>query len=151
MRRLYRASVWHPSAFGLHDSDTDKELKRYTLPAFDLLMAIMGILGITRGMPSFTEVYGADVSVLAGGALLAAALIAFVGIAFPRLWVAEAVGKVIMFLVIGSYATALWVLNFQGVGERWIVAVAFTGLMALPAWNVFRIGRERRRRESVSG
>lgn len=144
--RLRRATIWHPDAFPPEASATDRELKRFTLPVFDVLMVLMGVAGVNLGMPSFQAVFRADVSVYAGVVLIVAGLAALAGISFPRLWLAEAIGKVLMLIVLGGYAVAMWVLNFQGIGERWIVALAFTGLLLLPLWNLVRLGRERRAR-----
>lgn len=146
MHALWRASIWHSDAIPESEGRASRELKRYVLPGFDLLMLLMGIAGVARGMPSFTQVYDSAVSYAAGWALLAAGASAFLGIAFPRFWMAEAAGKLLMLIVIGGYAAALWVLNFQGIGERWIVAVAFTALLVLPVWTLSRLGRERRER-----
>jgi hypothetical protein len=150
VRAIYGASIWHPDAIPESEGTASAELKRYVLPAFDLLIVVMGVAGIARGMPSFTAVFDAGVSIVAGWALLAAGIAALVGISFPRLWMAEAVGKITMLIVIGGYASALWVLNFEGVGQRWIVAVAFTLLLVLPVWTLSRLGRERRARQAAA-
>jgi hypothetical protein len=151
MRALWRASIWHPDAIPAIEGTASLELKRYVLPAFDLLMILMGVAGVTRGMPSFAQVYDAAVSVAAGWALLLGAVLALFRIVFPRFWIAEAVGKLIILVVIGGYAAALWVLTLQGVGERWVVAVAFTALLLLPGWTLSRLGRERRARLAEKG
>ncbi|MFF2631950.1 hypothetical protein ACFVR6_03615 [Microbacterium sp. NPDC058021] len=146
MRALWAQTIWSEDAFTSSDSATDRELKRYALPTFDAFMAGAGFAGMLLGMPSFEVIFDADVSSYAGAVLFVAGVLAFAGIAFPRLWVAEAIGKVLMLVVIGGYAAAMWVLNLRGIGERWIVALAFTALLVLPVWNLFRLGRERRAR-----
>lgn len=147
---MLRATIWHPDAIPESEGSASRELKRVVLPIFDAFIALMGLAGAILGMPSFAEVWSAEPSHLAGLVLLIAGVAAFVGIVFPRLWVAEAVGKLLMLLVIGGYAAALWVLTFQGVGARWVVAFAFTALLALPLWNIARLGREWRQRRVMA-
>ena len=143
VRRLLRKTIWHEDAIPASEGQASRELKRYVLPAFDVLLIVMAITAIRLGMPSFDIVYNAFFSTVASWALLLAAVTAFVGLAFPRLWALEAAGKLLMILVIGGYAGALWSLVAQGADGRGVVACAFTGLLFLPMWNLARIGRER--------
>lgn len=147
LHRLWRASIWHPAAIPAAEGKASHELKRYVLPAFDLLLVVMAFTAVNLGMPSFDIVFNDFISTVASWALLVAAVTALVGLAFPRFWVLEAAGKLLMILVIGGYAGALWTLVAQGADSRGVVACAFTALLILPMWNLARIGRERRRRE----
>lgn len=150
MRRLWEASIWHPDAIPESEGVASRELKRLVLPIFDGFVAGMGFGGMILGMPSIAEVWAVEPSQIAGFVLMIAGLTAFVGIVFPKFWVAEAIGKLLMLLVIGGYAVALWVLTFQGVGTRWVVAFAFTALLALPFWNIARLGREWHKRRVMA-
>lgn len=149
MRALFRATIWHPDAISLVEGSASLELKRYVLPAFDFLVIIMGVNAILTGMPSFNVLYDDEVSLVSSWALLVSGVLALAGISFPRLWVAEAAGKLLMLLVLGGYAAALWVLYFRGEGNRGFVAGAVTALILLPLWNLYRLGRERRVRNAL--
>lgn len=146
--RLKRASIWHPDAIPASEGQASRELKRVVLPAFDVFIAILGVVAITKGMPSFDIVYNDFVSAVAAWGILIAALAAFTGLAFPRLWMLEAAGKLLMVLILSSYATALGILAFQGSDDRAVVALGFTALLVLPAWTLARLGRERRARRA---
>jgi len=151
LRRLWRASIWHPEAVPAIEGQSSRELKRYVLPSFDALIIGMGVAGVLLGMPSFSVLYDEQVAYASGWVLLIGGLLAFTGCMFPRLWVLEATGKLLMLPVIGGYATALWVLTFAGEGDRWIVATAVSSMLALPVWTLARLGRERRGRQLAQG
>lgn len=148
LRALWRESIWHPDAIPPEEGRSSQELKRYVLPVFDGLVIIMGINAVHYGMPSFDLVYPPVVPLLAGWVLLAAGVLALAGIAFPRLWVAEALGKLMMVFVLGGYAGALWALLAQGEWVRAFVAAGLTAIIVLPMWNLARLGRERQGRRA---
>ncbi|WP_307376942.1 hypothetical protein [Microbacterium sp. W4I20] len=118
-------------------------MKRIVLPLFDGLVVLMGFNGILNGMPSFALVYDPTITAIASWTLFMAGLVAFVGLAIPRLWYLEAVGKLAMVFVLGGYAGAVWIAYVQGDAGRGFVAAGLTGLLALPMWNLARLGRER--------
>lgn len=149
LRRVRRQSIWAPGAIPASEGLASRELKRVILPLFDGILILMGAISVKLGMPSFDIVFNDFISSMSSWALLAAALTAFAGLALPHLWYLEAAGKVIMFVILGGYSAALWVLFAQGVGDRGPVACAFTALLLLPGWNLWRIGRERRAREAL--
>lgn len=149
MRALWRATIWHPEALPATEGAASRELKRYVLPAFDVLVIVMGANAVQFGMPSFNLVYSPDVAVIAAWVLLCAGIAALVGVIFPRLWIAEALGKLATVVVFGGYAGALWVLLAQGQWARAFVAAGLTALIVLPMWNLARLGRERQGRLTV--
>lgn len=150
-RRLWRASIWHRDAVPPAEGRASREMKRYVLPVFDGLVIVMGINAVQYGMPSFDLIYSDAVASPAAWALLASGWLALIGIAFPRLWVAEALGKLMMVVVLGGYAGALWVLLAQGQWARAFVAAGLTAIIVLPMWNLARLGRERRGRRMIRG
>lgn len=147
--RLGRASIWHPDAVPAAEGVASRELKRIVLPSFDVLVIVMGWNAVQHGMPSFDLVYSPIIATLAAWILLPAGVLALVGIAFPRLWIAEAVGKLAMVVVLGGYAGALWVLLAQGQWARAFVAAGLSAIIVLPMWNLARLGRERRGRRMI--
>lgn len=150
LRRLWRASIWHPDAIPPEEGQASRELKRFVLPIFDVLVIVMGFNAVRYGMPSFDLIYSEAVATVAAWVLLAAGVCALVGIAFPRLWVAETIGKIAMVAVLGGYAGALWALLMAGEWGRAFVAAGLTAIIVLPMWNLARLGRERQRRRATS-
>ncbi|MGK9222082.1 MULTISPECIES: hypothetical protein [unclassified Microbacterium] len=148
LRALWRASIWHPDAIPSEEGRASRELKRYVLPTFDVLMIVMGLNAVRYGMPSFDLVYSPAIAVAAAWLLLAAGVLALAGISFPRLWIAEALGKLAMVVVLGGYAGALWALLLAGEWARAFVAAGLTAMIVLPMWNLARLGRERQGRRA---
>ncbi|MBT2484847.1 MULTISPECIES: hypothetical protein [unclassified Microbacterium] len=148
--RIFRATIWHPDAIpaGVDRDATSAELKRYVLPYFDGVLIVMAILAIKLGMPSFDIVLNSEISSISSWTLLVASVSAAFGLIFPRFWYLEGAGKLLMLFVLGGYAAALWTLVFQGVGDRGVVACAFTALLAFPMWTLWRINRERRKQDA---
>jgi hypothetical protein len=150
MRGLWRATIWHPGALPITEGAATRELKRVVLSLFDVVIIIMGAGAVRNGMPSFDLAFFPWVSTLAAWALLVAGALAFLGISFPRLWVAEAIGKLVMVSVLGGYAGALWALALTGSGGRAFVAGGLTAIIVLPMWNLSRLGRERLVRRTLN-
>ena len=149
LRRVGAQTIWAPGAIPPQEGQASHELKRYVLPVFDVLVIVMGVNAVRYGMPSFDLVYSATIASVAAWVLLASGIVALVGIAFPRLWLAEALGKIAMVIVLGGYAGALWGLLLQGEWGRAFVAAGLTAIITLPMWNLARLGRERRGRRTT--
>lgn len=147
-RRIWGETIWAPGAIPAHEGELAQDLKRVVLPIFDAVIVIIGLVAIDSGMPSFDILYNIHLSDLTSHALLIAGIAAGAGVSFPRLWLAEAIGKIVIVTILGGYAAALWVLAAQGIGSRGFVAAALTGIVILPLWNLVRLGRERRRRHA---
>lgn len=145
-RAAWSQTIWAPDAIPAHEGELARDLKRVVLPLFDVVIVIMGLVALNSGMPSFDIVYNLHLSEIAANVLLAAGLLAATGVTFPRLWLAEAIGKIVIVTILGGYAAALWVLSAQGVGSREFIAAALSGIIILPMWNLVRLGRERTRR-----
>lgn len=143
VRGLWRATIWHPDALPITEGPASRELKRVVLPLFDIVIIVMSLGAVRNGMPSFDLAFFPWVSTFAAWTLLVAGTLALVGISFPRLWIAEAVGKLAMVGVLGGYAGALWGLTLMGDGNRTFVAGGLTAIIVLPMWNLSRLGRER--------
>jgi hypothetical protein len=139
IRRLWALTIWHPDAIPAQEGQASHELKRYVLPLFDVLVIIMGVNAVRYGI----------LATVAAWVLLGSGVIALVGISFPHLWIAEALGKIAMVSLLGAYAGALWVLLFQGEWTRGFVAAGLTAIIVLPMWNLARLGRERQGRRTT--
>lgn len=142
--RLRRASIFDAGAIPVYEGETSAELKRGFLPLFDAILIVMGAMAVRNGMPSFDIVYNDFISTFAAWVLVGSAILAAFGLIFPRFWMMEAVGKIVMFAILSGYSVALWALVSSGGDGRGFVAGATTALAAFVGWNLKRIGRERR-------
>lgn len=149
LRRVWAETIWHPDAISAWEGQAARDLKRVILPLLDVFLVCMGIYAVHRGMPSFAIVWDEHLSDIAGWGLLVSALLALAGISFPRLWIAEAIGKLFILAVLAGYAIALGALDLIGQGDRGLVAFAFGALALLPGWNLIRLGRERQARKAA--
>jgi hypothetical protein len=149
-----RGTIWHVDAIPVIEGQTSLEMKRIVLPLFDILMIIMGYNALLQGMPSFElalpEWMSPWLSSVAGWMLTLGGVSALVGISIPRLWIAEALGKLLMVMVIGGYAAALWALYLLGDPNRGFVAAGMSALVVIPMWNLARLGRERLQRRIIT-
>lgn len=146
-RAVLKHTIWAPDAVPAIEGVTSREMKQFVLPLFDVAVVIMGVNAIGNGMPSFSLALPGWLdpwlSVVAAWVLALGGAVAFIGLAIPRLWVAEAIGKLMMVAVLGGYASALWALFLAGEPGRAFVAAGMSALVALPLWNLRRLGRER--------
>lgn len=97
-------------------------MKRVWLPFFDILSILVGALGIAYGSRIMAELYDPWFIDAAGAVFIVASVAALVGVSFPKLWVYEAAGKLIMLGLLGGYSAAIWASFFTGNVESGFVA-----------------------------
>ena len=104
IRRLWAATVW--AAGTVPVGDPWRNAKRIWLPCFNVTMILAGIHAVVFGSRLLDRLYG-DATDLIGAvfALVAAACLA--GVAFPRLWLVEMVGKILLVSMIVGYCAAI--------------------------------------------
>jgi hypothetical protein len=103
-----RATIWAPGAIPEYEAKYAVPLKRYAIPAIDLILAGAGVFAITNGIPSFEQLIPVVAHALAL-VFIAVALSCLVGAVFPRFWRLEMVGKVALITFCGAYAVALFI------------------------------------------
>lgn len=104
-RRLWAASIWHPSAIGPREQKY-RSLKRVWLPAYDLVALLAGITAALYGSRLLDRIYG-DFTDVIGGFFSFIALVCLAGVSFPRLWAVEIIGKSILVGMVVAYAFAI--------------------------------------------
>ena len=149
-RRLYRHSIWHPSAVEPDDFKY-RNLKRVWLPLFDLLSVVIGLMAILYGSKVLNQLYPSVVIDLAGFTFLIASLAALVGLAFSRLWFVEVLGKIVMLSLLGSYSCAVTVLFVQGDVQSGFVAGMLMYPVLFPLFRLQVIGEEVKQRRIEGG
>lgn len=146
LRRLARASIWHPDAVPESEGDVARDLKRWVLPAVDALLILGSVLALAGGMPSVVVVYNPVVSDLAAVAVLTFSIGCLVGVAFPRWWVLEILAKCGLSFVLLTYSALMFSLAFAGEGARGFSAGVCAACAVLPVCRIVWLGREYRKR-----
>lgn len=147
MRRLFRASIWHPSAIPITEGELARDVKRWVLPTIDTLLILGSILAIHNGMPTFAVVYNAIVSHVSAIAVLVFSVGCLIGVSFPRLWALELIAKCGLAFVLITYSLLLIARVLVGDSTGGFVASGFAALAVVPIWRIVWLGREFRRRE----
>jgi len=103
---LRSKSIWAKGAIPLIEYKY-RNLKRIVLPVIDLIFAGGGIMGAIHGIPALDQIFSREVSEIGGYTFAFVALVCFVGVSFPRLWLLEIFGKSALLGMIGGYIAAL--------------------------------------------
>ena len=151
MRRLAAASVWAQHGVPVEDRRY-RGLYRWVLPLTDVFFVWFGVAGWHNGIASVQDATSPTWQTWWSAALAVAAFLALVGVAFPRLWALELIGKVPLVGLVSVYVVILIARGFED------SYVAATGglvciLILLPVWRIADLrttawGLKRRRRRT---
>lgn len=140
MRRIFEASVWAPNGVRAEDWRF-RNIFRVVLPLSDVLFFYFGYIGWRNGLTSVATSAGDEWQTIWSAGIAIAAVIAFVGVAFPRLWLLELMGKIPLISFITVYIV---VITTNGVANDRILAVS--GLMVililLATWRIGDLAAE---------
>lgn len=150
LNALYRNSIWHPDALDPDDFKY-RNLNRIWLPALDLLSILVGILAMVYGSNVLNEMYHGSFLSAVSAIFICASSVALVGVAFPRLWVPEVIGKMVMLGLLGGYSTAVWVSFFQGNTGSGFVAAMLMYPLFFPLFRLQILGEEVKQRRTTDG
>ena len=147
LQRVYRQTIWHPDA--VPDAEFKyRNLRRVWLPLFDALSVGIGFLAVQYGSTLLNNMFPAFVVDMAGSIFTLAATLALVGVVFPRLFLAEIVGKVVMVSLLGTYSVIIGASFLAGEVQSGFVA----GMLMLPLILPFAVlqirGEEIKQREN---
>ncbi len=131
MRRLWRASIWHPDAIPRHEWKYAAPLKRVVFPVFDIAVLILGIAGLFSGFQALKLTFPDPVPTLIYGTLVAMGAACFVGCAFPGLWAMEITGKVIILMSLAVLFVAMIIAGATIPGHTGIVIAPMVFVMML--------------------
>lgn len=145
LRFLYHNSIWNPDAIQPEEFKY-RNLKRLWLPLFDVLSILVGVLGVAYGSRILNELYPHALVDGLSITFIVASVIALVGIAFPKLWIPEVVGKITMLGLLGGYSTAIWLSFFQGNVESGFVAAMLMYPVLFPLFRLDILGEEVKQR-----
>ena len=146
--RVYRASVWHPSAIPPEEW-TYRHLKRVWLPFYDVCIVAAAYAGIRYGVPAVEKFYPESLIHPVAYAVGVAGVACFVGVAFPRLWAVEAAAKTGFIGILTAYVLALMFLTGGGDNNRGFVVVIAVMAMIPPGIRLTTLRQERLKRAAV--
>lgn len=107
LARVFAASIWAPGAIPA-DEWKFRNLKRVWLPAYDVVAILAGVVATVQGSPLLNRLFTEPVVNCLGAGMSLVALVCLIGVAFPRLWVVEFVGKVLLVGIIAAYAATIF-------------------------------------------
>jgi hypothetical protein len=114
-------------------------LYRFVLPATDVLFFYFGFVGAARSVGSVAEAAGDTWQTYWSAGIAITAALAFLGVAFPKLWWVEAFAKTVLIGLVSVYL-ALYLV--RGLDEPTVTATA--GLMVIlvltPIWRLGDLG-----------
>lgn len=148
LARLVRHTVWEPGAIPASERKYAEPLKRYFLPALDIILIVGGFYAVHSGIPSLDQLLPDAVSDAISYTFAALALVALVGIAYPCLWAVEIIAKCLIVGILGMYFLALRSLAIDD-SNKDFVSVLVLGFILFPAFRLWILGRELRDRRAA--
>ncbi|MDJ1113247.1 hypothetical protein [Microbacterium dauci] len=149
MKRLWRASIWHPDAIP-PDEFKYRSLKRVWLPIYDGIAVGAGLWAAAFGSPLLHSLLEEQVIDVMGILLAAVATVCFLGVAFPGLWKVEIGGKVTLMALLGAYAFAVAVFRTNPDPAAGFVAFVIALGIPLPLFRLTLLGEEIKERRGES-
>lgn len=138
IRRVYRASVWHPDGVRQEDERV-RGLFRVVLPLMDVMLIVFGLVSWQLGLRSLQESTGHDLQSWWSLGIAVSAAVAFVGVAFPRLSKVELAGKIPLIMLLTFYIATLFL---RGLDDGLVAAA--TAILSIPIiiaiWRVGDLG-----------
>lgn len=146
LHRLWSATIWAPDAIPASEGELARDVKRWVLPTFDLVLIGAAVLALYGGLPSLALVTARPIATVAAWALLVVVATCLVGVAFPKLWLVEFVGKCALIFMLLTYGLIALILAVIYDPNRSFMAGLSIATSVLPICRVVWLGRERRRR-----
>lgn len=134
LKRIARASVWAKGALP-EEERRYWGLYKWCFPLADALFFYFGVIGWRNGVASVQEAASVDWQTTWSAAVAAAALFAFMGVGFPKLWSVELVSKLALVSLVAMYV-ALYVA--RGIDDPNVTATAglICILVIFPTWRL---------------
>lgn len=143
--RLWRRTIWHPAAIPPEEWKY-RSLKRVWLPVYDVIVMVTGIWAVWYASPILRTWLPDDAIDVIGSLFVLAGFACLLGIAFPRLWKIEIVGKILVLAFLSTYAGMIWVLNVQGDAASGFVSFVVCLGLPLLFFRLMLLGEEIKQR-----
>jgi hypothetical protein len=145
MKFLLSQSIWAHDAIPA-DEWKYRNLKRVMFPVIDFFFLLAGLAAARFGVPAISLFFDEVVVDFFSYILCFSALFALIGVAFPRLWPMEILGKSVLLSLITTYFVALFILTSVGEGNRgFVLMIAAVALCPL-VWRLSLLGAEWQKR-----
>lgn len=144
-RRVARASIWDADAIPLLERKYAVPLKRVVLPAYDLIAIVAGLVAVRSGIPALERLLPFGIAAALAYGLVVVAVVAMLGISFPRFYRVEQVAKIALVSVLGLYFAAVLTVGGQ---SREFVAIIILFALPLPLYRLWLLGTEDRDRQA---
>lgn len=148
LRRLWRASIWHPAAIDPAEFKY-RNLKRIWLPVYDLIAVYAGINVVLHGSRLLNEMFTEGWVDAFGITFIMVALMCLVAVSFPRLWAVEIIGKVLLVSMIAAYITTIVFFSTAPQPQLFVAAMLAFGL-PLALFRLNLLGEEIKQRRAVA-
>jgi len=147
LARVFAASIWHPDAIP-SDEWKYRNLKRVWLPVYDLIAILAGITAAVQGSPILNRLFNEQLVGSLGVALAVVATVCLAGVAFPRLWAGEIIGKTLLVGLVAAYATTILVFPATLTPNHLVVLMLAVSL-PLPLFRLGLLGEEHKERRAA--
>lgn len=127
MRRLFAASIWAPGAIPPEEWKY-RNLKRLWLPLYDLIAIYAGAQAMLFGSTILNRLFAPFVIDVLGLAMVIVATVCLAGVAFPRLWPVEIVGKSLLVALVAGYVTTILLFSESPTPNLFVVGMLTWGL-----------------------
>lgn len=149
MRRLFAASIWAPGAIQ-PDEWKYRNLKRVWLPLYDLIAIYAGLQAVLYGSNILNRLFDPFVVDVFGLAMVVISTVCLAGVAFPRLWPVEMVGKVLLVGLVAGYVTTILLFSVSATPNLFVVGMLTWGL-PLAFFRLNLLGEEYKERKAERG
>lgn len=135
MKRIFAMSIWAAGAIPA-DEWKYRNLKRVMFPVVDVLFILSGVSAAYYGVPAISEFFPRVIVDSFASTLSLSGIVAFLGVAFPRLWPFEIGARSIILGLMVVYFMSLFILTSVGEGNRgFVLGIAAISIVLL----IFRL------------
>lgn len=148
MRRIFAATIWAPGAIP-PDEWKYRNLKRLWLPLYDLIAIYAGIQAILFGSTILNRLFDPYLVDSLGLAMTFVATVCLAGVIFPRLWLVEMIGKIVLVALVAGYVATILLLSESPTPNLFVVGMLTWGL-PLAFFRLNLLGEEIKERRDIA-
>lgn len=126
-KRLFAASIWAHGAIPV-DEWKFRNLKRVWLPLYDVIAIYAGLQAVLYGSTILNRLFEPFVVDVLGVAMTFIATVCLAGVAFPRLWAIEMVGKTLLVALVIGYVTTILLFSESPTPNLFVIGMLTWGL-----------------------
>lgn len=149
MFNLIQISIWSKTAIPAEEWKY-RNVKRVLFPLIDFILFLGGFSAAYFGVPAISEFFPRAIVDTFSTLLSVAALLAFIGVVFPRLWGLEIVANAIVLGLTVGYYVALVILTVNGQGRGGFILAIASIALAVIIWRLSMLGDEWQERRVFS-